>query len=258
MGFSISRIAATLKKLERIGRLEFNSVVRAILVTQNVEKGQKMKKTLLTIAAATTALFSVAGAPAAHAEYAKDDKNFEGVKIGVQAGWERRQVNEALLPAPNDIRLTDKTSGIIYGGFIGYDAQFDQIVVGVEADFNLNGKTLRSTFGPQASPGPGALIELDSKWAASVSARAGVAVTPELLAYGRVGYNLNRYTVRGFTAGNSTPVATAKATGDGFLFGGGLEYAINRNASFRLEYRRINQESTLGSNQVLGGLTFRF
>jgi len=140
-----------------------------------------MKKTLLLITTAT--LFAGTFAPAAHAQ---DDKNFEGVKAGVQAGWERRKIDETLLPAPNSTRLADKTSGLTYGGFIGYDKQFDQIVVGVEADFSPNGKTLRSTL-----PGGGS-IDLDSKWTATASVRAGVVVTPKLLAYGRVGYGLNR------------------------------------------------------------------
>lgn len=170
----------------------------------------------------------------------------------MQAGWERRKIDETLLPAPNSTRLADKTSGLTYGGFIGYDKQFDQIVVGVEADFSSNGKTLRSTL-----PGGGS-IDLDSKWTATASVRAGIVVTPKLLAYGRVGYGLNRYTIRAFTAGNNTPVATGKATGDGLVYGGGLEYAINRNASFRLEYRRTDQEGSLSSNQALAGVSLRF
>ncbi len=207
-----------------------------------------MKKTLMI---STIAAFGVlTGASSAHAQ--NDDENFEGVKVGVQAGWERRKIDETLLPAPNSARLNDKASGISYGGFAGYDAQFGSFVLGVEADFSPNGKTLRSTL-----PGGGS-IELDSKWNASASARAGVALTPNLLAYGRFGYGLNRYTVRGFAAGNDTAVATDKVTGDGLIYGGGLEYAINRNASFRVEYRRNDNEASLGSNQVLGGLTLRF
>ncbi|QTD55744.1 outer membrane protein [Parasphingorhabdus cellanae] len=207
-----------------------------------------MKKTLLI---STIAAFGVlSGASAAHAQ--NDDENFEGVKFGVQAGWERRKIDDTLLPAPNSARLNDKTSGISYGGFAGYDAQFDEFVLGVEADFSPNGKTLSSTLAGGGS------IELDSKWAASVSARAGIAIVPKLLAYGRVGYGVNRYTVRRFAAGNDTAVATDKETGKGMLYGGGLEYAINRNASFRVEYRHNDNKGSLASNQVLGGLTLRF
>ncbi|GAA0487720.1 hypothetical protein GCM10009096_33290 [Parasphingorhabdus litoris] len=207
-----------------------------------------MKKSkLMTTMAAALGIF--AGASAAQAQ---DDENFEGVKFGVQAGWEQRKIDDTLLPSPNSARLNDKSSGITYGGFAGFDAQFDKVVLGVEADFSPNGKTLRSTL-----PGGGS-IELDSKWTASASARAGIAVVPKLLAYGRLGYGFNRYTVRRFAAGNDTAIATDKVTGDGLIYGGGLEYAMNRNASLRVEYRRNENEGSLSSNQVLGGLTLRF
>lgn len=208
-----------------------------------------MKKTLTMLSPMIVALSVLAGAPA-HAQ--DSDENFEGAKFGVQAGWERRKIDEILLPAPNSARLNDKSSGISYGGFLGYDAQFDKMVLGVEADFSPNGKTLRS-----ALTGGGS-IELDSKWAASISARAGVAVTPNILVYGRLGYGLNRYSVQRFAAGNTTPITTSKTTGDGLIYGGGLEYAINRNASFRMEYRHNDNERSLRSDQVLGGLTLRF
>ncbi len=208
-----------------------------------------MKKTLL-IPTIGAALCGLAGAPAAYAQ--DSEENFEGVKAGVQAGWERRKIDDTLLSTPNSARLNDKSSGFSYGGFVGYDAQFDKIVAGIEADFSPNGRTLRSTLTNGDS------IELDSQWTASVSARAGIAVAPRLLAYGRVGYGINRYTVRRLAAGDNNAVATQKENGAGLIYGGGLEYAIHRNASFRVEYRRNENDGSLQSNQVLGGLTLRF
>lgn len=207
-------------------------------------------KTRLYITTLAPVLGALATVSPAHAQ--DNDENFEGVKVGVQAGWERRKIDETVLPAPNSNRLNDKSSGISYGGFLGYDAQFDKFVLGVEGDFSPNGKTLRTAVAG------GGTVELDSKWAASASARAGVALTPNLLAYGRLGYGFNRHTTRLLAAGNTTPVATTKTTSDGLLYGGGLEYAINRNASLRVEYRHNDYDGTLNSNQVLGGLTLRF
>ncbi len=180
------------------------------------------------------------------------EENFEGIKAGVQAGWERREADEDLLPAPNTSRLKDKANGVSYGGFIGYDAQFDKFVLGVEADFSPNGKTLRSSVVNNGT------IELDSKWSASASARAGVALAPRILAYGRIGYSVNRYTVRGFAAGSDTPVATSKATGDGLLYGGGLEYAVNRNFSIGAKYRHLDNDNSLEASQILGRMSIRF
>lgn len=199
-----------------------------------------------------TSAIAIIFASAAPAAYAQEKENFEGMKIGVQAGWEQRQVNEVVLTPPNNVRIADKSKGIAYGGFVGYDAQMGSFVLGIEADFAPGGKTLKSTFAGGTS------VELDSKWSASVSARAGVTLAPKVLAYGRFGYDLNRYRVNGYAAGNTTPVATNKATGGGIVYGGGLEYAIDENASFRVEYRRRDQEGTLGAHQVLGGVTLRF
>lgn len=207
-------------------------------------------KTTLKLSTLAFALTLFAGTSVAHAQ--DSEENFEGIKFGVQAGWERRKIDETLLPAPNSARLDDKNSGITYGGFAGYDAQFDRIVLGVEADFSPNGKTLQSSLVNGGS------IELDSKWAASASARAGIAITPNVLAYGRLGYGFNRYQIRSLAAGNSTPIATERVTGEGLIYGGGLEFAMNRNASFRVEYRRNDYDRSLRSDQVLGGLTVRF
>lgn len=208
-----------------------------------------MKKTLL-ISNAAVVLTLLAGASAAQAR--DGEKNFEGAKVGVQAGWEQRKIDEVLLPAPDDIRLDDKSSGFSYGGFVGYDKQFDQFVLGVEADFSPNGKTLRSTLTT------GDTVTLDSKWAASVSARAGFTLTPKLLAYGRVGYGINRYEVSSLAAGATTSSISDNATGDGLVYGGGLEYAVNPNVSMRVEYRRDENDLSLRTQKVLGGLTVRF
>ena len=162
-----------------------------------------MNSSKYTIAIVTT-LGLMTGISPANAQ--NGDNNFAGPKVGVQAGWERRKIDENVLPAPNSTRLNDKSNGISYGGFVGYDAQFDKFVLGVEADFNPNGKTLNSTVAG------GRTVELDSKWAASASARAGIALTPNLLAYGRLGYGFNRHTTRLLTTGNTTPVATNKVT----------------------------------------------
>lgn len=208
----------------------------------------------LTLAPLSTLviLTAIGAAFTAPAQAQSAEENFNGFTAGIQAGWERRSIDETVLPGTLDVRLTDKSDGFAYGGFVGYDRQFDNIVVGVEAGFNPNGKTLNA-----AVPGGGS-IELDSKWSADFTVRAGVTITPRLLAYGRVGYGINRYRVRGFTAGNAAPAASDSATGEGVIFGGGLEYAVNRNMSLRAEYRRKEFDGSLASDQLLSGVAFLF
>lgn len=201
----------------------------------------------------TIAILAIVGAAFASPAQAQSDREyFNGFSVGAQAGWEERSINETVLPNSLNVPLTDKSNGITYGGFVGYDRQFDNIVVGVEAGFSPNGKTLNA---PVLGGGS---IELDSKWSGDISVRAGVTVTPQLLAYGRVGYGINRYRVRGFVPGNTTPVASESVTGNGIIFGGGLEYALKPNVSLRAEYRRKEFDGSLSSDQVLSGVTFRF
>lgn len=186
---------------------------------------------------------------AAHAQ--SEDEHFNGLTVGVQAGWEDRKIDATVLPDTLNTTLDDKRDGVTYGGYVGYDHQFENFVLGVEAGFSPNGKTLNAAV-------PGGSIELDSKWNADVSVRGGVVVSPRLLAYGRVGYALNRYRINGFATGDSTPVASQSETADGIMFGGGLEYALPSQASVRAEYRRKKLDGSLTSNQILGGVTVRF
>lgn len=200
-----------------------------------------------TIAAAVLGLALMPTA----AQAQSDDEHFNGVTVGVQAGWEDRKIDATVLPDTLNTALDDKRDGVTYGGYVGYDHQIEDFVLGVEAGFSPNGKTLNAAV-------PGGSIELDSKWNADVSVRAGVVVSPRLLAYGRVGYALNRYRISGFATGNSTPIASESETADGIMFGGGLEYAASERASFRAEYRRKDLDGSLSSNQILGGVTLRF
>ncbi|VWX61129.1 outer membrane protein [Sphingorhabdus sp. 109] len=199
------------------------------------------------------AIFMIAGVAFASPAHSQPSRNyFDGISLGVQAGWEERSINETVLPDTLDVPLADKSNGIAYGGIVGYDHQFDNIVVGVEAGFSPDGKTLTA---PVLSGGS---IQLDSKWSGDISFRLGVTITPRLLAYGRIGYSINRYRIRAYVPGDASPVASGSDTAEGILFGGGLEYAVDKNVSLRAEYRRKEFNGSLASDQILSGVTFRF
>lgn len=218
-------------------------------MTTNTSTLELQRNTAIAGAIAAAVLGLALMPTAAHAQ--SEDEHFEGVSIGVQAGWEERKIDATVLPDSLNTTLSDKRDGFVYGGYVAYDQQFDNFVIGAEGGFNLGGKTLNANV-------PGGSIELDSKWSADLSVRAGVTVTPRLLAYGRVGYSLNRYRINGFTTGNSTPIASQSETADGIMFGGGLEYAASDQFSLRAEYRRKELDGSLSSNQILGGVTLRF
>ncbi len=201
-------------------------------------------------AAPLLAIFAAGLATPAHAA-ASTERNFDGFAIGAQAGWEERRIDATVLPDTIDAVLADRSDGVVVGGYIGYDHQFDGIVIGVETGFSPNGRTLNADL-------PGGSIELDSKWSADFSVRIGATLTPRLLAYGRIGYGLNRYRIRGYVDGQTDPAASSSETADGVIFGGGLELALNPDFSVRAEYRRKEFDGSLSSDQVLGGVTFHF
>jgi outer membrane immunogenic protein len=207
-------------------------------------------KTLRCQTAANLALIAVAvmTPSLSHA----NDGAFDGFKAGIQAGWEKRSIDENVLPQSLNVTLDDDSSKFAYGGYVGYDRQIGDIVIGAEAAFNPNGATLNADI-----PGNGS-IEIDSKWSVDFTGRAGVAVSPKVLVYGRVGWGVNRNTIRGFATGNSQALASETSNDDGLIFGGGAEFVLNNRLSLRAEYRRGEFGGSLSRDQILSGLTVRF
>ena len=210
----------------------------------------QIRKTLYSSKAIILPFLALAMAGHAVPAQAAED-NFTGITIGAQAGWEERSIDETVLPDTLDVTLSDKSDGFAYGGFVAFDQQFDSFVLGAEAGFSPNGRTLTAEL-------DGGAIELDSKWSADFTVRAGVVLGERVLAYGRVGYTLNRYTISGFVDGDADAVERDGETADGILFGGGLELATDSNLVMRVEYRQKEMDGSLSSKQVLGGMALRF
>lgn len=208
---------------------------------------KRINPTLPVLAAtlATTAIPSTALAQ-------DNDDLFTGASVGVQAGYERQSIDESILSGPNAVTLDASGKGITYGGYVGYDLQMSDFVVGIEAGFNPNGRTITGDIAN------GGTAELNPKWSTNASARAGVVIAERALFYGRIGYNRMRYSVSRFADGSDTATASVTQNADGLMFGGGAEFAFHENAALRVEYRRSKLDGTLRSNQVLAGATLRF
>lgn len=208
---------------------------------------KKFNRPLSTLIAAfaTIAMPSVA--------FAQDtDDLFTGASVGVQGGYERQSVDESVLSGPDAVTLDANGKGVTYGGYVGYDLQISGFVVGVEAGFNPNGRTITGDIAT------GGTVELNPKWSANASARAGVVIAERALLFGRIGYNRMRYSVSRFANGSDTATVTANENADGLMFGGGAEFAVHENAALRVEYRRSNLDGSLRSTQILAGATLRF
>ena len=124
--------------------------------------------------------------------------------------------------------LAGSPSGGLVGGTVGYNYQYRQLVVGLEADFDYAG-----VGNTQTSAGP-LTAKSNLNFADTIRARAGYAVNRALL-----------YVTGGYAGGNlhstvyDTPLNTFAANSNylnGYAVGAGVEYAFMPNLSGKVEY----------------------
>jgi outer membrane immunogenic protein len=177
---------------------------------------------------------------------------FDGPYVGAQVGWhseKMRDVKSSFGVVPVDANKRSVTGGL----FAGYDKIINgRFLVGAEAglDFASDDK-VQSTIG-------GSNYSVDPKYSFDLTARAGYLVTPQTLFYVRGGYTNARVRT---TITNAAGIQSASDTKDGWLAGAGVERAVARNVSARLEYRYSKLSEGDGKDQrhrVLAGLSYRF
>jgi outer membrane immunogenic protein len=190
-------------------------------------------KTLL-ISAAVLALISgssfaadlVEQTPEAPVAAAAPAFTWSGPYVGIDggAGWLNGDFSAGGASASEDF------NGGLFGGFAGYNWQFDSIVLGVEGnlEYNWNDKDVL-----------GANIGTD--WAGAVRARVGYAFDHALF-YGAAGWTASRgfVDVPGFDKETETF--------NGYTVGAGLDYSFTNNIFGRVEYRY----NDYGSKDILG------
>ncbi|HLL27601.1 MAG TPA: outer membrane protein [Xanthobacteraceae bacterium] len=147
-----------------------------------------------------------------------------------------------------------RSTGAFFGGEIGYNYQINSTVYGIEAD--LNWADISGTF-TCLDPGShfsGATCQVRPNWFGSVAGRLGWAVGPagRTLIYGRGGLawlhdkidiTLNQPFGVNFT-NDLTKLSPFSQWG--WTLGGGVEYALSRDWSIKLEYDYLS----FGSHDV--------
>ena len=155
--------------------------------------------------------------------------------------------------------LGDDSNGISGGAYAGYNYQFNNFVVGAEADIGYSD----SEGDGIASVGGAAVArEGDVGVFGSLRARAGVAFNPFLIyATGGVAVADVEYT---------QPNGSDSATAVGYTVGGGVEGMVTDNITARLEYRYTDygdDDYTIGADtfssaydehSVRAGIGFKF
>lgn len=201
-----------------------------------------MKTTFFTALLALAVAAPGINAPAAAA-------SFDGPFVGALAGFNNDKVGPGLEGAAPLTRSADQDSAV-FGLFAGYDKRIaSRVVIGAETSFTIGADDkIEGNRGTAA-------VTIDPKHAFDISARAGYLVTEKALLYVRGGYA----NIRARTSTGNTTVTTGNL--DGWLAGGGIEYAITDHVNARLEYRYTDASrngSTYERQQVLIGASYRF
>lgn len=173
-----------------------------------------------------------------------------GFYVGALGGYEGIDVESA------DGSVSANADSAVYGINAGYDLSLGSAFVGVEGELSTSGS---STEFPASFTGARDGLEANGQY--YIGARAGVALTPGIAAYGKVGYT--SLSTKAFTsAGN---LEELKDNAGGFRFGGGLQVALPGPLEGRIEYRRSQYkdlaDGALGNastDQVVAGVGVRF
>jgi len=227
----------------------------------------------LTLSAASTMAADLpARMPVKAPIMAAEVYNWNGFYIGVNGGysWGRSRTDAnffnsvtgaAIVPPAGSVTSNSfNLDGGVAGGQAGYNWQTSNWVVGLETDLQWSGERGSATFscaGVAVIAGPclpgltflpagiaGTSLTVDQKieWFGTFRARAGLLVTPSVLAYvtGGLAYGSVKtdMTLGGFSTAGAPLFASSSASKvqAGWTAGGGLEAKFARNWSGKLEY----------------------
>ena len=196
-----------------------------------------------------------------------------GFYIGLNAGGKWANVDQDITSGGTAFTLNgNNASSWIAGGQIGYNWQFNQIVLGIEGDIDAHDFSRSVVVGTAIGPFiPGDAFTVESHWQASLRGRVGYAIDRVLLyATGGVAWTQRKATVSLVGIGT----ATNDDTVTGGTVGGGIEYAIWNNVSIGVEGRwsfygdqtisgtiggiPVTDKVSLDTAEVMGKLNFRF
>lgn len=173
-----------------------------------------------------------------------------GFFIGALAGYEGINVESG------DGSVTADANSAVYGVNAGFDIGLGNAFVGIEGELSTSDGSTRF---PDSFAGAREGLESGGQY--YIGARAGVALTPGIAAYGKVGYTA--MDTRAFTESGS--LAELEESADGLRFGGGLQVQLPGPLEARIEYRRSQyndladtDQGDATTNQVVAGIGLRF
>ena len=184
---------------------------------------------------------------------------YGGLEVGGIQG-KSNQISGGLQQTGANISNNYNVNGVLIGGAIGYNEQFDPLwliantpeqpgiskrrpkfVIGGEADFTLSeasGSGTESGFN-----NPTYTISTKEHWSGTARMRLGFTPWDRLLVYGTFGAAISRVEGTIFDLGQGTFALSDSKLRWGYVFGGGVELALAwENWSIKFEYLHIDYQ----------------
>jgi outer membrane immunogenic protein len=197
-----------------------------------------MHRLLKSILAAAAMVAGSALANAADFEQpAPEMSNWTGFYIGFEGGGIADESDMTCdgpcFEGPYDTSLT----GILVGGYAGYNFQMDRLVLGIEGDINavLGDTGFENCEWAAICSG----YQIDSDFFASIRGRLGFLVTEHALLFVTGGWAFTDYDLDNPGCSDCSDWGSLHlidGNRDGPTFGGGIEYELDPNWHLKLEY----------------------
>jgi outer membrane immunogenic protein len=193
---------------------------------------------------------------------------YAGVNVG--AGWSKHSTQLGGVTTVSDV-----VSGVIGGGQLGANWQVGGVVLGAEADIQGSSQRQKSTTSFPGFPAVSLTEDYSKPWFATFRGRVGWAFADGWLVYA-TGGGAWLDSQRTFTigAGPFSLSSGFELSHIGWTAGAGLEGAINRNWSWKVEYLYMatgtfsstvslfgasgQWNSSIADNVVRAGINYRF
>jgi outer membrane immunogenic protein len=161
--------------------------------------------------------------------------------------------------------LSNNPKGFIGGLQAGYNYQAGAFVYGIEADFDWRHGQDSSAIVFNPATFDNEVVSSTQEWVGTLRGRLGYALAPNWLAYvsgglayGRFDHSVTQTLCNG--VGNCSPsrAFTDGVIKVGWVFGGGVDYAINRNWSVGAEYlyMKFATDTLSASAATVGGVLY--
>lgn len=180
---------------------------------------------------------------------------WQGAYIGANVGTAWGNGSDVTLSGPGagGAFASMEPDGWYGGGQIGYNAQFNALVLGLEAD--LQASDISDSTGGVA-PGAGGYIAqstMSIDWFSTLRARAGYAAGPALLyVTGGLAFADVERSVSASNGGNTVAISS-DGIETGYTVGGGIEWAFAPNWSLKSEYLYVDLGDQTLSGSSPGG-----